>query len=164
MKVKNTSEFRLEQGFTLLEVIISLFIAAILLSYAIPSFNNLILRSQITSYSNEFGTTVNLARSEAIKRGTDIAITSNAGTDWTQGWSLNVVSSGELLRTSPPLQSTSTTFNSGVINTVTFNSRGSTTLGAEETWSLCNANVAAGRRIRIAVTGRISVREITPCP
>ncbi len=151
------------RGFTILELMVTVVIAAILLSIAIPSFTNLIRRNQITTYANEFGSAVNLARSEAIKRGTSIAITSNAGTDWTQGWSLTVVSTGELLRTAPAL-SGDNTFTSGVNNTITFNSRGSTNLGAEETWSLCNANVTAGRRIRIAVTGRISVREITPCP
>ncbi len=162
--MKNTSQFRSMRGFTVLELMVTLIIAAILLSIAVPSFTSLIRRNQITSYANEFGTSVNLARSEAIKRGTDIVLTSNAGTNWKQGWSLNVVSTGELLRSSPPLQSENTTFNSGTNGSVTFNSRGFTTLGAEETWSLCNANVTAGRRIRIAVTGRISVREITPCP
>jgi len=151
-------------GFTIIEIMITLVIAGILLAAAAPSFTNLIRRQNITAYANEFGTTVNLARSEATKRGESVIITSTSGnTDWAQGWTLNVISSGLLLRTSPPLQGDST-FASGISNSVTFNSRGFTTLGAEETWSLCNTNVPEGRRIRIAVTGRISVREINPCP
>ena len=161
--MKNTTLPRFSGGFTLVELMATLVIGAILLSIAVPSFTNLIRRNQITTYANEFGTAVNLARSEAVKRSTAVSITSNSGTNWTQGWTVNVVNSGELLRTAPALTGDNT-FTSGVNNTVTFNSRGFTTLGAEETWSLCNANVAAGRRIRIAVTGRISVREITPCP
>jgi len=161
--VKNTTQPRHIRGFTLVELLVTVIVAAILMSLAVPSFTNLIRRNQITTYANEFGTAVNLARSEAVKRGTTVSITSANGTDWTQGWTVNVVSSGELLRTAPALTGDNT-FTSGVNNSVTFNSRGSTALGAEETWSLCNANVAAGRQIRIAVTGRISVREITPCP
>ena len=161
--MKNTTQPRHIRGFTLVELLVTVIVAAILMSLAVPSFTNLIRRNQITTYANEFGTAVNLARSEAVKRGTTVSITSANGTDWTQGWTVNVVSSGELLRTAPALTGDNT-FTSGVNNSVTFNSRGSTALGAEETWSLCNANVAAGRQIRIAVTGRISVREITPCP
>ena len=160
--MKNTNQPRLVRGFTVLELMVTVIIASILLSIAIPSFTNLIRRNQITTYANEFGTAVNLARSEAAKRGTSVSITSNNGTDWTQGWNVNIVSSAELLRSAPALTGDNT-FTSGINNTVTFDSRGFTTLGAEETWLLCNANVTAGRQIRIAVTGRISVREITPC-
>jgi len=160
--VKNTTLPRFSGGFTLVELMVTVIIGAILLSVAVPSFTNLIRRNQITTYANEFGTAVNLARSEAIKRATSVSITSNSGTNWTQGWTVNLVNTGELLRTAPALTGDNT-FNSGVNGTIIFNSRGSTTLGAEETWLLCNANVAAGRQIRIAVTGRISVREITPC-
>ncbi len=163
MKVKITYQPRTMRGFTILELMITLIIAAILLSIAVPSFNNLIQRNQITTYANELGTTINLARSEAIKRGEDITIISNNGLDWTQGWRLQVDSTAELLRTAPALNG-SNTFTSNSNSAITFNSRGSTNLGAEEFWSLCNVNVAAGRRIRLAVTGRISVREITPCP
>ena len=161
--MKNTVLHRSIGGFTVLELLMTVVVASILLSIAVPSFTNLIRRNQITTYANEFGTAVNLARSEAVKRGTSVSITSNNGTDWSQGWSVNVVNTGEQLRVAPAL-SGDNTFTSGVNNSVTFNSRGFTTLGAEETWRLCNANVTAGRQIRIEVTGRISVREITPCP
>lgn len=162
MKLINTNPPRFVRGFTVLELMVTVIIAAILVAIAIPNFTTLIRRNQITTYANEFSTTVNLARSEAIKRGSSIIITSNNGTDWTQGWNLNVVATGELLRASARLEGDNT-FTSGVNNSITFNSRGFTTLGAEERWTICNTNVTEGRAIRIAVTGRISVREIIPC-
>jgi len=153
---------RFARGLTLIELMITIIIASILLSIGIPSFNHLIQRNRLTTYANEMVTTVNLARSEAIKRGTPIIISSTGGTNWSQGWDLNIVSTDELLRTAPALDGDSTF--TGSVTSVTFNSRGFTTLGALASWNLCNADVETGRRITIAITGRISVTELSPCP
>lgn len=159
--MKITTLPRFMRGFTLLELMVTVVIAAILISLAVPSFTNLLRRNQITTYANEFATTINLARSEAVKRGTNVTISSNNGLDWTQGWTLTVDATAELLRAAPALTGDNT-FVSDNNNAFSFNSRGSTNLGGEETLLLCNTNVITGRQIRIAVTGRISVRE-TPC-
>ena len=164
MKHLNTRIPRSMGGFTLLEIMITLAIAAILLAAAAPSFTNMIRSNKITTYANDFGTTVNLARSEAIKRGGTVTISSTSGnTDWSQGWTLTVDSTGELLRTNAAFTGDNT-FVSGVNNSFSFTSRGATTLAAADNLSLCNVNIPEGRRIRVAVTGRISVLEINPCP
>ena len=61
-------------GVTLLELVITLAIAAIIMAFASPSFKNLIATNRIVSVTNAFTGGLHLARSEAVKRGTTVTI------------------------------------------------------------------------------------------
>jgi type IV fimbrial biogenesis protein FimT len=76
-------------GFTLIELMVTIAIAVILLSIAIPSFTNIVSRSRLTAYTNELVTALNLARSEAIKRGQHVVVR-KTGTNWENGWQVFV--------------------------------------------------------------------------
>jgi type IV fimbrial biogenesis protein FimT len=80
-------------GFTLAELMITIVIAAILVSLAIPSFTTMIRNNRTTTQINTLLTDLNLARSEASKRGARVSVcsstnlTSCAGnTNWATGW------------------------------------------------------------------------------
>ena len=72
-------------GFTMIELIITIAIAAILLALAIPNFTRLIRQSQYTSAGNELVTGFNYARNEAINRQRAVAVAANGGV-WINGW------------------------------------------------------------------------------
>ena len=57
-----------QRGFTLVELIITVVVAGVLASIAIPSFNNFVREERITSLANELLTSLVYARTEAIKR------------------------------------------------------------------------------------------------
>lgn len=59
-------------GFTLVEMIVSISIMAILLAIAIPSFRTFVLNAQIRSTAEGLLAGLNLARTEAIRRNTPI--------------------------------------------------------------------------------------------
>lgn len=96
------------QGFTLLELMITLAIAAIITTIGLPSFTGLMRDSRMTTNVNDFLTALSYARSEAATRNVDVIVQSKSGInlDWKQGWDIyidvnsnNIVDAGELLKT-----------------------------------------------------------------
>lgn len=63
-----------EQGFTLVELLVTVTIAAILLALAAPSFSTMLQRKAVESNVDAFVTDLRLARSEAIKRGVQVEL------------------------------------------------------------------------------------------
>jgi type IV fimbrial biogenesis protein FimT len=62
------------RGFTIIELMITLVVAAILLAIAIPSFTYLTVSNRLTTTANELVNRLSLARSDAIKRNTLISV------------------------------------------------------------------------------------------
>ena len=82
-----------QSGFTLIELMVTISIMAILLMIAVPSFQNATLGSKLSSFANNLVSSAHLARSEAIKRNADVTlcVSNSDGTDcgsggWEQGW------------------------------------------------------------------------------
>jgi type IV fimbrial biogenesis protein FimT len=81
-------------GFSLVELMITLAIAAIVLAAGVPAFGDLIQDNRLATQINELVTDLNLARSEAIKQAADVTVCkrNSAGTacnnpgNWQNGW------------------------------------------------------------------------------
>jgi type IV fimbrial biogenesis protein FimT len=65
-------------GFTLVELLIVMAVAAILLLATVPSFVSLFVRMRIEGTSNELSADLQNARSESIRRRAAVVLTSNA--------------------------------------------------------------------------------------
>jgi len=83
----NQPQYR--SGFTLIELMVTIAIAAILLAVAIPSFITTIASNRLTANANELVTALNLARSEAVKRGQEVVVRKTL-TNWEDGWQVFV--------------------------------------------------------------------------
>lgn len=66
-------------GFTLIELMAAVAVAAIMLVLAVPAFNHLIISSRLTSTANGVVGAINTARVEAIKRNAPVAFCGSAG-------------------------------------------------------------------------------------
>lgn len=81
-------------GFTLVELMIGIAVLALLMALGVPSFMNLVRNNRLVTQTNEVVTGLNLARSEAIKRGLPVSVCVSSdqtdcdtGTpDWADGW------------------------------------------------------------------------------
>lgn len=74
-------------GFTLVELMITIFVAFILLGLALPSFRDLMMNTRTTQTANQLVHDLNLARAEAVRRGTLVEVLSaGGGAAWTSGW------------------------------------------------------------------------------
>ncbi len=84
-----------QHGFTLVELMITLVIAAIILTLAVPSFRDLMQNNRITTQVNEMVSALNMARMEAIRQSTAVSVcassdqaTCSGTNDWAKGWIL----------------------------------------------------------------------------
>lgn len=85
-------------GFTLVELLTTMAVAAILLTIAMPALNGMLRSYRLTQAANELVGAANLARSEAIQRGSRVTLvacnwqesTASCATDsrWRDGWAL----------------------------------------------------------------------------
>jgi type IV fimbrial biogenesis protein FimT len=82
------------KGFTLVELLITIVVISVLLATGVPAFLDFIKNNRLTAQTNELVSAIQLARSEAVKRGTNtIVCASSNGTscsdnkdDWDKGW------------------------------------------------------------------------------
>ena len=80
------------KGLTMIELMITLALAGILIASAAPSFRTSIQNNRMVTQINELQTSLNLARSEAIKRNDNVTVcqsddgASCTGGDWEDGW------------------------------------------------------------------------------
>jgi type IV fimbrial biogenesis protein FimT len=71
-------------GFTLIELMFTVVVLAVLLAIGVPNFRDFLHNSRMTSAANDFLTDVNLARSESVKRRVAVTLCkSNDGTSCT---------------------------------------------------------------------------------
>jgi type IV fimbrial biogenesis protein FimT len=172
---------RAAQGFTLVELMVTVSVLAIVLGFGVPGFQELILNNRITTQANEFVAALNFARSEAIKRGTRITVCKSSdgsncsgSNNWDQGWLVFVddnnnaaVDGGEqILKVYSSLRASTLSGNGNVASYVSYVSSGFTQLtsGAFQagTFTLCPDSSGSGRSIVINAMGRAMVNKV-PC-
>lgn len=164
-----------KRGFTLIELMVTMAVLAILIFVAVPNLRMFMLNGRMASQTNEMITALSLARSEAIKRAANVTVCASSdnatctGT-WTQGWVVRDAA-GTVIRVQQALAGGSTlSGGTDVASSITFTSSGRTTIpaaatGPTTTLTLCPPAPALvqGRAIQIERTGRTRFSTVA-CP
>ncbi|GMR18486.1 MAG: hypothetical protein BMS9Abin33_0901 [Gammaproteobacteria bacterium] len=166
--------FRMNSGFSMIELLVTLVIVAIISALAYPSFRSTLQNSQLVSQTNQLIGDLNFARSEAIKRGLPVALcpaastsACAASTSWSTGRLIWVDTDSNdaldntdtILRRREPTSGTGTlvrTACGGCGDIISFNNRGAVNSTTEVTFASCDERGAgAGKELKIASLGRV---------
>ncbi len=165
-------------GVTLIELLVTLSIASILLTVAVPGFRVFIQDSRLTTQINNFSSSMMLAKSEALKRSSSTTVcpsmngtTCTGRVFWSNGWLVfsdpnrnGVVDAGEeIIQVGTALTGGNTL--SGGRTRITFDANGFS-LGMNDTISLCdNRGAASSKRLVINNQGRVRTETgVGTCP
>ena len=155
-------------GFTLIELMMTITILAVVLVVAVPNIRDMIVNNRLASQANNFIAALTVARSEAIKRRVTTRVQSwdvanNADTaNWGLGWQVVDMSNNEVIREFNALQGGSTL--TGGVTEIDYEASG--VLGvAAQTFQLGHPKCEGDqhRTISIGATGRASVARVN-CP
>lgn len=165
---------KLHTGFTLVELMITVVIAAILVSLAVPSFQGMIQNNRFTTQANGFLTAMTYARSEAVKRGVNVRVSATDASDnaneWGPGWTVwvdldgdSTLDAGEALLVAEALDGGNVLDSTG--GNSQFQYLPSGFVNSADTLKLCRDSTGeAGRQISVNLTGRVSVASLTCNP
>lgn len=175
------------RGVTLVELLVAVAVLGVLLMVAVPSFTAMIVNNRLKGYANAMVSTLQLARSEAIKRNKRVALckssngTSCAG-NWQDGWIIFVdtnnngtADAGEdiIHRINALATGYTLSGNTNIANYVSYTPQGVTQLTTNAmqsgTFTLCPPAPAGGRfrLVVISTTGRPRIEttaDTVPCP
>ncbi len=173
---------RSTRGFTLIELMVTIAIMAIMVAIGFPSFQAMIASSRLTSTTNAMVSTLQMARMEALKQHQTVIIKpkDDVTDGWANGWSVFVDLNGNTkqdaldeptIATFDALNSTTTmatvdddpsvTTTSGYSNRVSYSPSGRVKSAGHFTF--CSAAAQDFRSVVIAATGRVRVETPTAC-
>jgi type IV fimbrial biogenesis protein FimT len=137
------------RGFTLLELMIALFLLAILATLAAVNFGSITGALRVRAAALDLSSDLAYARSEAVKRNADVTL-ARIGGEWATGWAITASGGAVTLRTRNALPSGLST--SSTTGTFVFDNAGR--VGGTGNVTLCpSAPGLQGRRISIDTVG-----------
>ena len=153
-------------GFTLIELMITITLGAIIMGIGVPSYQDFVVKNRIQTQASEIRSSLAMARVEAIRRGLRVRVCPGqgrcVGANWHGGWNSfvdrnsdnNIDPNETQLEVHIRLDGGSTLTGA---NNVIFNSDG--TAVRARTLILCTADSHARHRRRIAISsvGRVRV-------
>lgn len=159
-------------GFTLIEVVVFVAMLAILMSVAVPSFVSTVASNRTSSYANDFVSSLNYARGEAVARRAAVTVCTSAdGTNcranndadkgnWQKGWIVTIPADNVILLVGSAFAAQVAL--SGTAS-ISFDASGALSASGVQSFSLVNQACTnnGNRRIDVSPTGRVSINAVS---
>ena len=158
-------------GFTLIELMVTITLVAIVMGIGVPSYQNLVVKNRIQTQADEIRSSLAMARVEAIRRGLRVRVCPGTngcvGANWHEGWNSFVDRNSDNTRDDAANETAlgvhirldgGSTLKGA--NNVIFKSDG--TVVSAQTMSLCTADSHAQHRRRISISSVGRVRVCQP--
>lgn len=140
------------RGFTLVEMVMTIAVLAVLITLAAPAFRELMASQRVQTAAADLTTSLARARSEAIKQNTDVTITPTAG--WAGGWTVASAAGDAEIHAATP----GVTITSGAAS-VTYRSNGRLAPGEAPTFSFSSGDTSTARCVRVGLSGQAVVTK-----
>ncbi len=158
---------RYQQGFTLVELFITMFIVALLLMLGVPSYRDAIANSNLRSATIDLITALNTAHAQAVSLRNSISVEATDGADWSNGWQIDYPVSAvpgvdiEQDQTFGGYPGVTVTPAGGEM-ALSFNNRGM--VAPTSTFDICDGRAGeTGRRVAVSISGRVTSENLV-CP
>lgn len=155
------------RGFTLLELMVTITVAAILATVAVPAFRSFLQNDRLLTEANQLVMSLDFARSEAIKQDASITVcassdgkTCSGTANWTAGWVvLNPANPAQPLQVVTALASSNSLTEANSQTQVIFDATGlASTLAVTAQFTFCDPRGASFARYTEvgAFSGRVN--------
>jgi type IV fimbrial biogenesis protein FimT len=162
-------------GFSLIEMLTTMSILAILLAIASPGLASLTSANSLSAAQGGLAASLMLARGEAMKRGAQVgvaAMSPASGAEFSNGWTVFVDANGNgqfdsgetIVRQEPALRGNVRLATVGGATTVAFNGRGFLSPSTLVTFTVCANGSSKGYVVRVEPVGLADVTDSTSCP
>ena len=157
-----------QSGMTIIELLSALAISAMTLMFGVPGFQSMVASSSATSQVNDMVAGLNLARSEAIRRGRSVDFSAISGA-WSGGWTVGIDANADgdykdvgdtEIRVWTPSGTSLTPVNAGGLTTITYTARGHALAATSFTLTDCPMGANNGRSLAIAASGHASATRV----
>lgn len=155
-----------QKGYTLVELVITLAILVILISFALGPIRNMLLRNQVSNQVNLLQLDLTFARSEAINSSYPVVVLPNES--WTDGWEIFVDINGNDQKDEGEDTVRTTSFENDTLSLtdsqdglpVIFTRMGSLKGSEERSLSVTHSELDHSKTIFMTVAGSVSIRKV----